>query len=66
MVNGQILDPHKIHLPYPENESNVQQRRLGEILCGIPDECVPRGMTMRAYCDRNNVSYLVMENIVCT
>lgn len=27
-------------------------------------EWVPRGMTMRAYCDRNNVPYRVMENFV--
>ena len=27
-------------------------------------EWVPRGMTMRAFCDRNNVPYRVMENFV--
>ena len=27
-------------------------------------EWVPRGMTMRAYCDRNNVPYMVMEYFV--
>lgn len=27
-------------------------------------EWVPRGMTMRAFCDRNHVSYRVMENFV--
>ena len=27
-------------------------------------EWVPRGMTLRAYCDRNNVPYRVMENFV--
>ena len=27
-------------------------------------EWVPRGMTMRAFCDRNNVSYRVMDNFV--
>lgn len=47
-----------------KNESNVQQRRLGEVLCGVPSEWVPRGMTMRAFCDRNNVPYRVMDNFV--
>ena len=27
-------------------------------------EWVPRGMTLRAYCDRNNVPYKVMENFM--
>lgn len=27
-------------------------------------EWVPRGMTMRAFCDRNNVPYRVMDNFV--
>ena len=27
-------------------------------------EWVPSGMTMRAFCDRNNVPYRVMENFV--
>lgn len=27
-------------------------------------EWVPRGMTLRAYCDKNNVPYKVMENFV--
>ena len=27
-------------------------------------EWVPRGLTMRAYCDRNNVPCMVIENLV--
>lgn len=65
MVSGQFLDPKEIPLPYPEktramNSSEGSERFYVE----YQNEWVPHGMTMRAYCDRNNVPYMVMEYFV--
>lgn len=37
---------------------------LGRFYVEYQSEWVPRGMTMRAFCDRNNVPYRVMDNFV--
>ncbi len=47
-----------------KNESNVQHEDLGRFYVEYQSEWVPRGMTMRAFCDRNNVPYRVMDNFV--
>lgn len=37
---------------------------LERFYVGYQSEWVPRGMTMRAFCDTNNVPYRVMDNFV--
>lgn len=62
---GQILDPEKIPLPKPEKTSAMYNSEdLDCFYVEYQIELVPRGMTMSAFCDKNNVPYGVMENFV--
>ena len=62
-VSGQFLDPEKKRHNLGEKAKVMySSEELERFYLDYQSEWVPRGMTLQAYCSRNNVPYKVMEN----